>query len=79
MADMTHQGAPTTGRTQRGPAHPDQGAGPTLHGLSVAPHFSEEPVRHAPINTRASVESRWGARYYGTGLVMQGEVVGRKG
>jgi len=79
MADMTHQGSPTTERTERGPAHPDQGAGPTLHELSVAPHFSEKPVPHAPINTRAFVESRWGARSYDTGLVMLGNVVGRKG
>jgi hypothetical protein len=79
MADMTHQGAPTTGPTERGPAHRDQGARPTLHGLSVAPHFSEEPVPHTPINTPESVGRRWGDRSYDTGLFMRGEVVGRKG
>jgi len=79
MADMTHQGTPTTGRTERGPTHPHLGAERTLHELIVTPHFSEEPVPQAPINTRKSVEGRWRARSYDTGLVMKGEVIGGKG
>ena len=71
MADMTHQGPPTTDPTRQD----QRGHGPNTDLYQHS--FSTDPSSpRVPSHTRASVAKRWGERSFDTGAVIRGEVVG---
>lgn len=74
MADMIHQGPPTTDPTRED--RRGQGQNADLSQLSVAAHFAEADAPRLPTHTSASVTQKWGKRSFDSGVVIKGRVVG---
>jgi hypothetical protein len=75
MADITQQGPQSTRRTNQ--TELGQGHGSDLSELSVTPSVMEVEGARITAHTSESIQTKWGARSFDTGVIIRGRVLGR--